>query len=264
MRRALFIAACALACDSGGGVAPSGQSDCPPCECQCDCGDPVVAVDEGGATPPVASANTGDLVASASRKMMHGDGKGCLEDLDEVAALDPKLDARLAVTRGQCEMLVGKCQEGKDRVADWYVRETAMTPERAATTAESLGSMRCRGGDSTDRDRLLAAFFDLSDGAYMNKRDPAFCRQRVEIIRELLPKVPPKDADDAQIKGGGQALFYTAAACYARAEDCKAAYAIYRELFPASGLSAINDPKQREKIVRESFDSSIERCKPKP
>lgn len=270
MKRALVIAALALACDSGGGVAPAGQSECPACECKCDCGDPLVAAEGGGEPvapdgttgPLVMSPDLGELVASASRKMMHGDGKGCLEDLDKAAALDPKLDARLAVSRGQCEMLVGECQQGKARVAKWYEVETAMTPERAAATAESLASMRCRAGDSTDRDRLLAALYDLSDGAYMNKRDNAFCKQRVEIIRDLLPKVPPKDADDSQIRGGGQALFYTAAACYARAGDCKAAYSIYRELFPASGLSAISDPKQREKVVRDSFESSIERCKP--
>jgi hypothetical protein len=139
-----------------------------------------------------------------------------------------------------------------------------MTPERAMVTAESLGSMRCRAGDSTDRDRLLTAFFDLSDAAYVNKRDPAYCKARVATIRELLPRVPPRDSDDTQISGGGQALFYTAAACYARAGDCKAAYRVYRELFPATGLSAITDAAMREKVVRDSFDSSIERCKPKP
>jgi hypothetical protein len=161
-------------------------------------------------------------------------------------------------------MLVGRCQEGKARVAAWYEDETNLTPERAAAMAETLGSMRCRGGNASERDRLLAALFDLSDGAYMNKRDSAYCKQRVATIRQLAPRVPPRDVDDTQLSGGVQALFHTAAACYARAGDCKEAYRIYRELFPAGNLSAIGDAAAREKVVREAFESSIERCRPRP
>ncbi len=292
------------ACDSGGGsVAPAGVAECPACECKCECApsesavvaadpsagaaDGAVAADDGpalddggGGTTPVkdvgvaasplappvvpVAGNVGDLVASANRKMMHDDGKGCLADLDAVAALDPKMNERLAISRGQCEMLIGKCQEGKKRIARWYELESALTPGRAEIQAEQLGAMRCRGGNSTDRDQLLRAFFELSDGAYMNKRSSKWCAERVSIIRRLLPKVPPRDVDDTQISGGGQALFHTAAACHARAENCKAAFSIYRDLFPKTGLAAIKDAAQREKIVRDSFDSSIERCKGTP
>lgn len=274
MSRASYALALVLAaaCDSGGSNVAPGTTECPPCECKCECADtPAIAVDEGGesdgGTTPVsptaaAAGDVGDLVASASRKMMHDDGKGCLADLNAVRKLDPKMDRRLDVTRGQCEMLVGRCQAGKKRIAHWYEVETAMTPERAATTAEQLGSMRCREGDSSDRDALLRALFELSDGAYMNKRSPGWCKARVTTVRKLLPKVPPKDAMDTQISGGGQALFYTAAACYAHAGDCKGAYAIYRDLFPAKGLAAIKDAKQREQMIRDSFNSSIVRCKP--
>lgn len=270
----------AFACDPAGDRAASTEApdQCPPCECVCKCdedaaatsGEVAVADDEG--TVPVLDpgpvqqvptdpAAIGELVASANRKMMHDDGKGCLADLDAVAKVDPKMDARMAVTRGQCEMLVGKCQAGKARVAKWYVDEAAMTPERAAQTAEALGSMRCRGGDSTDRDALLRAHFELTDGAYMNKRTPAFCAERIKTVRELLPKVPPKDFDDSQVKGMGQALFYTSAACYARAGDCKAAYEIYADLFPKEGVDKL-DAATRTKVIRESFESSVERCKP--
>ena len=193
--------------------------------------------------------------------MMHDDGQGCLDDLNRIRQLDPKYDSRLAVTRGQCEMLVGRCKEGKARIAAWYVSEMAMSKERAETMAEQLGSMRCREGNSTDRDKLLRALYELSDGAYMNKKTPKWCGERVAIIKDLLPKVPTSDPDDQQITGGGQALFYTAATCYAKAGDCKGAFKVYRENFPAKGLAAIKDKTQREKIVRESFDSSITRCK---
>jgi hypothetical protein len=196
--------------------------------------------------------------------MLHGDGEGCLADLDRVQTLDPRLHERLAISRGQCEMLVGRCQEGKQRIAHWYEVETAMTPERAATVAEQLASMRCSGGNATDRDRLLAGLFDLSDGAYMNKRAPSFCQERLELVQKLLRKVKPAGPDDTQLTGGAQALFHTAASCFARAGDCKQAYVVYRELFPANGLAAIPDPAAREKVLRQSFEDSIVLCQSRP
>jgi hypothetical protein len=255
----------AAACDRRGVEARQAAS-CPPCECVCECdgkSTPAAGAEPEATQAPdsgSAAADVGELVASATRKMNHGDGKGCLEDLDRVADLDPKMDERLAVTRGQCEMLVGECQAGKERVAKWYEVETAMTPERAEITAEQLGSMRCRGGDSSDRDQLLVALFNLSDGAYMNTRDPKFCKDNVDLARKLIPRVKPTGPDDTQISGGAQALFHTAASCFARAGDCTAAYDTYADLFPSAGLSAISDPAQRSKIVRDAFESSIVRC----
>jgi hypothetical protein len=147
-------------------------SSCPPAPaCSSDCPPegsglvrPVagpVAVPTVFAPPAVpelqASGEIGELSASASRKMFHDDGAGCLADLERIAKLQPSLDKQMAAIRGQCEMLVGKCQEGKKRIADYFVVETNMSPERAAMTAEQMGSMRCRGGNSTPRDELLRA-----------------------------------------------------------------------------------------------------------
>lgn len=257
------------ACDRQDGASKSGP--CAPCECVCDCGEADVTAGPGGRTdagPRTDAPNeTGrtelsGLVASANRKMMHGDGPGCLADLDHVKALDPTLEGQLAITRAQCEMASGECQKGKERIIEWYMREQAFTRDFAERTTESIASMRCRGGDASERDRLLAALFDLSDGAYMNKRDSKFCRDRVAIVEDLAAKVKPRNAEDTQITGGLQALFHTSAMCFARAEDCSTAYAYYRRLFPREALDAMQDPQMRETMVRDSFDSSIVLCKP--
>lgn len=256
----LFIGACEARPSESASSRPGREEECPACKCVCECKDGEAQ--EVASKPP--EGDVADLVAAASRKMNHGDGEGCLADLDKVAALDPKMDERLAVTRGQCEMLVGKCQEGKERIARWYEVETAMTPERAAITAEQLGSMRCRGGNASDRDKVLVALFNLSDGAYMNTREPSFCQQNLDVALDLLPKVTPTAGpDDGPITGGAQALFFTAASCFARAGDCKKAFAVYRDLFPPAGLSAIPEA-QRTKVIREGFDSSITRCTKTP
>ncbi|MFO7561305.1 MAG: hypothetical protein R6X02_01575 [Enhygromyxa sp.] len=250
-----------------GGCDRGQDGACPPCECECVCAcDPQ---DPGGsglaqAAGRSSSSDLSELTAAANRKLMHGDGKGCLADLDRIAAADPKLDKQLLMVRAQCRMAAGECQAGKQQVADYYVREMAMTRERAEKTAESLASMHCQGGDASERDRLLVAYFDLSDGAYTNKRDVVFCDERLAIIEELAPRVSPRDVEDSQITGGRQALFHTAAMCFARAGDCQAAYSHYRRLFPRESLDLIADPAMRESVVRDSFDSSIALCKGKP
>jgi len=256
------------------------QPDCPPCECKCDCagtpaGTPATmpattpagmgatgpAIATGPVSGPVqpVGPDVGELVTTATRKLMHDDGAGCLADLDKVAAIDPKLDLRLAATRGQCEMLVGQCQVGKERIARWYELEAGMQPDRAMITAEQIGSMRCREGDSSERDRLLRAYFDLSDGAYMNKRSSEFCKTALATARELIPKVKPRGPDDGQITGGAQALFHTAASCFARAGDCKQAWATYSALFPQTTTTP-EAAAMMPGIIREAYDTSILFC----
>ena len=262
----------AAACD----VRPqSPAANCPPCECKCNCESaaPALAVASGPvsgpaiATGPVQpvqpvqpmTADVGELVTAATRKLMHDDGAGCLADLDRVAAIDPKLDVRLAATRGQCEMLIGQCQVGKERIARWYETDAGMQPERAMITAEQIGSMRCREGDSSERDRLLRAYFDLSDGAYMNKRSSEFCKTALATARELIPRVKPRAPDDGQITGGAQALFHTAASCFARAGDCKQAWATYSALFPQTTTTP-EAAAMMPGIIREAYDTSILFC----
>ena len=216
----------------------------------------------GPVAPPVASGTPlGDvavLVQAANRKMMHDDGKGCLAELDKLKQMDPKLEGTLVAIRAQCEMLAGHCQSGKQMLTDYYVREMNMSSETARTSVEAIASMRCRGGDETDRDRLLRALRELVDGAYMNTRSD--CAANLRLVKELLPKVPPNGPDDSQINSSPKALFHTAAACFARAGDCKSAYKAYSDEFPSAGLDKLPE-KERRSVIEKSFRSGIERCK---
>jgi hypothetical protein len=76
--------------------------------------------------PAVPLGEVAVLVQAANRKLMHDDGKGCLEELDRLKALDPKLEGTLIGIRAQCEMLAGRCQAGKQALTDYYVRELNM------------------------------------------------------------------------------------------------------------------------------------------
>ncbi|MBK7579922.1 MAG: hypothetical protein IPI67_06910 [Myxococcales bacterium] len=219
---------------------------------------PVPATGAGPSQlPGTAMGDVAVLVQSASRKMMHDDGKGCLEDLDRVKQIDAKLESTLTAIRAQCEMLTGNCQAGKLALLDYYVREMNMSPGLAKTSVEAIASMRCRGGDETDRDRLLRALRELTDGAYMNTRND--CAANVKLVKELLPRVPSTGPDDSQVTSAPKALFHTGASCLARAGDCKAAFQVYRDEFP-SAMEKLSE-KDRRSVVEKSFRSGIERCK---
>ncbi len=49
--------------------------------------------------------------------------------------------------------------------------------------------------------------------------------------------------------------------CHGRAGDCKTALAVYREFYPS--LDTVKDQATRDKIVQDSFDSSMAHCGPK-
>ena len=256
-------------CQRAGEAGPTPQA-LPPgmCACPCDVPSPYQTTTPNGANGhPTATAtaagdlDVGEVLAVATRKMMHNDGAGCLAELDLVARANPKLDARMAMVRAQCEMLAGRCQDGKRRVVAYYSEEMNFSPEMADKSAEALASMRCKGGDASPRDALLRAFYGLSEGAYMTTKTPADCRRSLDDAKRLIPQVPPKEFDDGQVTGGAQALFFTSAQCFARAGDCQGAWQAYRDNYPTKNLSATLDPALVDKVIRDGFTSSVERCK---
>ncbi len=256
----LFFAAL-LGCQRGGDGGPQAL---PPGMCACPCegsGSYPATPQRSSGAAPSSDLDVGEVLAVASRKMMHNDGPGCLEELDTVARVNPKLDARMAMVRAQCEMLAGRCQVGKQRVVRYYIDEMNFSPEMAEKSAEALTSMRCKGGDATPRDALLRAFYELSEGAYMTTKTPAECKKSLEDAKRLIPQVPPKEFDDGQVTGGAQALFFTSAQCFARAGDCQSAWQAYRDNYPRQNISSTLDPALIDKVIRDGFTSSVERCK---
>lgn len=201
-------------------------------------------------------------MASASRKMNHGDGPGCLQDLDALLASDPRHTEQQVVLRSQCEMLSGKCQEGKQRVDAWFAYQMNTPAEQRVRTVEALASMYCRGGNMTDRDRLLAAHYQLTQGAYVSQLSSAECQSAYQTARTLAPKVPPRSADDTPISTLPKSLFHTAASCFARAGDCSAARRAFDESYPQDALVNIKDPKVRQNVLDSSFKSIVPRCAP--
>lgn len=203
------------------------------------------------------------LLKSATRKLNFADGPGCLADLEQLQAASPMLASNTVTMRGQCEMLAGHCQQGKQRIVDAMVDETNAHPDRAKATAESMAAMYCQGGDSSERDRLLGALQELTLGAYSETRTVEQCRTTLATARALLPKVTPQGPEDHQVVGAGKTLYAAAPGCFARAGDCAVAWQTHRELFPQDSLADVKDPKIRADVLNTTFDSLVPRCKGK-
>ncbi len=264
------------ACDRGGRE-PQYPPPAAACDCQCPCaagapgapagpypGAPQGPSDVAPAAPGIDPGAQGvqDLYSSASRKMNHGDGPGCLQDLDRLAASDPRQAHQMSMMRGQCEMLSGRCQEGKQRIDAWLSYQQNTPPEQRVRTVEAMAGMYCRGGNMNDRDRLLAAHHQLMQGAYMRQMTSAECQAAYQTARSLMHKVPPRDADDTQISSMPKSLFHTAANCFARAGDCGAARRAFEEGYPQQSLANIKDAKTRKDVLDSTFKSMVPRCKP--
>jgi hypothetical protein len=262
VRIAAWTACLAAIVGCGGGSSsrpPCYAPPAPPCVCSCAGAQTTAGpgVSESG-----RSDDVGDLLESASRKEAHEDGVGCLADLDRMAQIDPRHAHRQAMLRGECEMLVGRCQQGKQRIVAWNRDQTNASQQRAEAFAEAIASTHCRGGDASARDQLLAALQDLTQAAYVDPKPAPFCRERLATVLRTAPLVQSRGPDDTQVNSLHRTLYHAAAGCFARAGDCAGAWMVYRDNYPKEGPGwAKNDPKTNETIIKNGFDSMITRCR---
>lgn len=251
----------AAACNRGGRDAQAPPPPAPACPCACPAGPTPVA---GGAPAPLAAGpeDAQGLISSASRKANHGDGLGCLQDLDRLLAADARHAEQQTILRAQCEMLSGRCLEGKQRIDAWSAYQLNTPAEQRLRFVEAMAGMYCRGGNMTDRDRLLAAHHQLTQGAYITQLSVAECRAAYQTVRSLTSKVPPRSADDDLVSTRAKSVYHTAANCFARAGDCSAARRAFDESFPQESLANVKDAKLRQQVSDEVFKSVARRCVP--
>jgi hypothetical protein len=208
---------------------------------------------------------------AATQKSSSGDGAGCLKELDAHDKLDPKHKSSdpksgLGYQRAICLMQAGQCDPGKQllRKSLEATQGNQTSPEQIDRTVDALAGRSCQGGNLSARDQVLKALADLQQGAYMTKKDAAFCMKAYETAKRLGPSVKPRDDEDQQILSMDRTLGFTTATCLGRAGDCDAAYKVYVESQPKEakeGYAKIKDAKQREQIIRSSFETVVQKCK---
>lgn len=214
------------------------------------------------------SGKAQEYMSAAQEKARAKDGKGCISELDKFDKIDAKNQSTspkspYSMTRGQCLMLAGKCDAGKQLLRKYSENFMAQSgPEQIDRTIEAYTTMWCQGKLS-DRDTLLQALKVLQDGAYMTKLKPKECTDAFATVKKLAPKVKPKDDEDSQVEHGPKNAYMTVATCLGRAGDCDQAWKVFKAEYPKQYTEGIKDEKQKETIMRSNFESSARKCQEK-
>ena len=277
----VLFGALAVAC--GAASAPAGQ-----CPCTCASASPSVATASSAPPEPVASASVlpsgsatangnpesytphelaGEHADAARVKASARDGAGCLAELDRHDKLDPRhlstdpKQSYVAFLRAQCLMLSGKCTAGRDLLRKSQQMTQGMSaPEQIDKLVDVIAGTYCEGGDMTPRDRFLRARMDLTNGAWTTKKDAAFCSRAYKTMWSLRGVVVPRDDDDTLVKDPLLFLLTAAPSCLARAGDCDAAFATYKEvaleLYKGAAWS------RDDKTLRRNFEAIQPKCRP--
>ena len=203
---------------------------------------------------------------AAETRLASRDGKSCLAELDLHDQLDPRpsglstsTGSYLAANRARCLMLAGQCPAGKD-----FYRKALEKSAAAGTTGPSeldrktdeTATLYCQGGTMSPRDQFLKAGADLEVGAYKERKDVAYCKAAYDVAKRLVSTVKPKDEDDpvkfvfANVRTNGPK-------CLARAGDCTAALAVYKEAWMLDPLMPEASKKLNDQGLRVGFDSVV-------
>ncbi len=205
--------------------------------------------------------------ASAQEKLNAGDGAGCLRELDAHDQLDPghkSTDPKggFGLVRGQCLMLAGKCDAGKDLVRkSWEASSPSDAPPgQADRTADGLASKYCQG-EMSERDQFLKALRQISQSSFV-KTDLATCKNAYETVTRLRAKVTPRGEEDAEVVNAQRLITADAPRCFGKAGDCESAFKAFVAEFPKEGTEKW-DADLKKKILESQFESSVPTCKGK-
>lgn len=104
---------------------------------------------EDGVVSRKAEKQAYKLREGAFQKFNGGDAKGCLADLDRADKIDPTTaDEGYAQSfRYMCELLAGKCAQGKSRMLAWFKRwggPNGFSPQQATQMAELHSKGKCK------------------------------------------------------------------------------------------------------------------------
>jgi hypothetical protein len=206
-------------------------------------------------------------IESAQQKLASRDGKGCLSELDSYDKLEPKrksTDPKVPYSqyRAWCTMLAGKCDPGKALLRKMMenLGGVQQGPEAIDKSVEFMATQYCQGKLSP-RDELLQGFMALSMNSSSGKPKLELCDTAYKQVTKNRAAVKPKDDEDHQIIQASRDLYAIAPGCFGRAGDCDRAWKVFKDEYPAERRDAVQDPAQREPVMRQVFESMVAKCK---
>ncbi len=177
----------------------------------------------------------------ARQKLVSGDGRGCLADLDAHDSLDPRpggvstsATSYIAHMRSECLMRAGQCTAGKElaRNATAKLLGIDATPEDLDARVEVLATQLCPQSELSPEVRLQRAADELNLGGRTAK-GLAYCTARIKFLKDAFATIPRMDASTEMLNMTWltvhSALGNSGPNCLARAGDCGAAWDLYTQ-----------------------------------
>ncbi len=220
--------------------------------------------------PATAADDLATTIYTAQQKLRFRDGPACLVALDtydKIAARPGRLSTDTtagytAMMRGQCLMLAGQCEPGRRHFrATWANDHPQDDADRTDIVTDVMVGQYCQGPNLSSRERFLKARMDLQRGAWTARLPPNECTVAYRELMSLRTTVLPRNDEDALVKDPLLFMLSAAPSCFARAGDCAAAYAAYREVAVAHYGSKQPSFASDEATLRRHFASATPKCK---
>ncbi len=206
-------------------------------------------------------------IQSAFKKLEAGDGKGCLDDFDRAAKLDPKQLDNYSIkwTRARCMMRAGKCAEGtadlrgimaaqddkkikSDEQLDKDVREAA-NRECPSSTAKN------------DEDFLIRNAMEMQEAA--KAKDGKACQAKFDVVAPKMAKLDKKDHFGQRAHHAGIQAMETGAMCVANAKTCAAGEPLWvtKYKFQLPNFSGVEKTAKESWATLVKIDPRLKECK---
>ena len=177
---------------------------------------------------------------AANDKLGAKDGKGCVAELDQHDALDPRPSTMstnpkaydVAIVRAKCLDLEGKCDAGRELLRKALDAKGDLAPKALDRKTEELAAY-CAGGKLTPREEFVAAAVHVANGMQDGKKVAGkMCLDAFATIKRLHGTVAPEDASDYWVARPRVTNFLASAVpgCLANADDCGQAFKVFVDI----------------------------------
>jgi hypothetical protein len=177
------------------------------------------------------------LIHEAMLAFNERNGQKCLTLIEQAERIEPSTSGVIYQARASCEMLVGKCEQGEQRM------RAAGAPEAAI---EGARMVYCSANDTSNASREQR-IYRVASQATSPPHSVARCRQLLSQLEQAVAERGSPAPTPGTVGSARQRL----ALCFALAGDCAQARAVAASLFP--------EP-DREQRVESWLVSAIPAC----
>ena len=205
-----------------------------------------------------AATNAEGHLRAAEEKALAHDDTGALAEYDAHDQLEPDAAkhstnpaSKLSQPRAVALMKVGKCEAGRELYRK-SLEKMGFPPASVDTVTSDTVARSCTGQQGiTPREELVRAMKVLYEGRYRGGVDAKACQAAFATAKRLESQVKWQSDSDQDVMLLPERLADYPAGCFARAGDCKAAFAAFKE----------RDARHRaDAELRPDFDRKYTTC----